>query len=140
MRGVVPAELVRLSPDAWTQPFWLAAAEHRLVLPRCSRCATFRFPPAPFCWRCRSQGLEWVDHDGTGTVYSFTVIRHAVIPELRAALPLVAAVVELAGTGGCRLVANVVGADPDEMAVGRAVRVDWYDVREGTALPVFRLA
>lgn len=138
MKGVVPAELIRLSPDAWTAPFWEAAAAHRLVLPRCTACATFRFPPSPFCWRCRSQEVAWVDHDGNGSVFAFTVIRHAVVPELAEALPLVAAVVELAGTGGCRLVGNVVDCEPGEVAIGRAVRVDWYDVREGTTVPVFR--
>jgi uncharacterized OB-fold protein len=84
--------------------------------------------------------VEWVDHDGRGTVYAFTVIRHAVIPSLAPALPLIAAAVELAGTGGCRLVGNVVDCAPGEIAIGGDVRVDWYDVREGTAVPVFRLA
>ena len=40
-----PADLIHLTPDVWTEPFWAAAAEHRLVVPRCTRCGTFRFPP-----------------------------------------------------------------------------------------------
>jgi uncharacterized OB-fold protein len=138
-RGVLPPDLVQLHPNPWTAPFWEAAAAHRLVLPRCAACAAYRFPPAPFCWRCRSQETEWVDHDGRGHVYSFTVIRHALSPVVADALPLVAAVVELDGTGGCRLVGNVVDADPETVEIGRPVAVDWYDVREATTLPVFRL-
>jgi hypothetical protein len=139
-RGVPPADVVWLAPNAWTEPFWRAAAEHRLVLPRCTACATFRFPPSPFCWRCRAQDVEWVAHDGRGAVYSFTVVRHAVIPDVAAALPLVAAVVELPGTGGCRLVGNVVDCEPEAVSIGAPVEVGWYDVREGTTIPVFRLS
>jgi uncharacterized OB-fold protein len=137
--GVLPPDLIHLTPNPWTEPFWAATAQHRLVLPRCTACRAYRFPPTPFCWRCRSQEVEWLDHDGAGTVYAFTVIRHAVIPAVADALPLIAAVVELTGTEGCRLVGNVVGVEPDLVTIGAPVRTDWYDVREGTTIPVFTL-
>ena len=139
MRGVLPPDVIGLTPNVWTEPFWLATAEHRLVIPRCTACATYRFPPSPFCPHCRAQDVEWIEHDGTGEIYSFTVIRHAVIPAMKDSLPLVAAVVELPGTG-CRLVGNVVDVAPEDVRIGMAVRVDWYDVREGTTIPVFRVA
>ena len=139
MRGVPPADVIGLSPSPSTGPFWEAAARHCLVLPRCTTCGTFRLPPSPFCWKCRAQDVEWVEHDGAGTVYSFTVIRHAVIPQVRDALPLIAAVVELPGTGGCRLIGNVVDCEPQAVRIGAPVTLDWYDVREGTSIPVFRL-
>jgi uncharacterized protein len=140
MRGVLPAELVHLTPNVWTQPFWQAAAEHRLVVPRCTACATYRFPPSPFCFRCRAQDVDWVEQGGAGSVYAFTVIRHAIIPALADALPLIVAIVELPDTDGCRLVGNVVDASPDEVFIGRAVTLDWYDVLPGTTIPVFRTA
>ena len=139
MRGVLPAEVINLSPNVWTEPFWRAAAEHRLVVPRCTACGVFRLPPSPFCWSCRAQEVDWVPHDGRGTIYSFTVVRHAVIPAVRDALPLIAAVVELPGTNGCRLVGNVVDVEPEAVTIGAEVAVGWYDVREGTTVPVFRL-
>ena len=37
-----PEELIYLTPDVWTTPFWEAAAEHRLVIPRCTSCGTYR--------------------------------------------------------------------------------------------------
>ena len=140
MRGVPPADVIVLTPSPSTEPFWRAAAEHRLVVPRCTACGTFRLPPTPFCWKCRAQDVEWTPHDGRGEVYSFTVIRHAVIPQVADALPFVAAVVELPGTGGCRLIGNVIDCEPDAVRIGAAVTLDWYDVRDGTAVPVFRLA
>jgi len=139
VRGVLPPDLIRLTPNVWTEPFWRATAEHRLVIPRCTACGTFRFPPGPFCWRCRAQEVEWVEHDGRATVYSFTVIRHAVIPEVAEHLPLVAAVVELPGTGGCRVIGSIVDCEPEAVHIGRPVSLDWYDVREDTVIPVFRI-
>ena len=139
MRGVLPADTIALSTSPATEPFWRAAAEHRLVLPQCTSCGTFRFPPSPFCFRCRAQEVDWSEHDGAGEIYSFTVIRHAVIPPVAGALPLIAAVVELPGTGGCRLVGNVVDCDPADLHIGTPVILDWYDVRAGESIPVFRL-
>jgi uncharacterized OB-fold protein len=139
MRGVPPEDVIQLMPNPSTEPFWAATAEHRLVIPRCTECGTYRMPPTPFCWKCRAQGVEWVEHAGSGTVYSYTVIRHAVIPQVRDALPLVAAVVELPDTNGCRLIGNIVDCEPDDVRIGASVSLDWYDVREGTSIPVFRL-
>lgn len=140
LSGVPPADVIELSPSPSTLPFWEAAAEHRLVVPRCTACGTYRLPPSPFCWHCRAQDVEWIEHDGNGTIYSFTVIRHAVIPMLKEALPFIAAVVELPDTNGCRLIGNVVGIEPEVVTIGLPVTLDWYDVREGTSVPVFRLA
>jgi len=57
----MPPDLVDLHPDPWTEPFWLAARDHRLVAPRCRFCGTFRMPPTGFCRKCRQQDVEWVD-------------------------------------------------------------------------------
>jgi uncharacterized OB-fold protein len=140
MQGVLPPDVIQLTPNEWTEPFWLAAAEHRLVVPRCTACGAYRFPPTPFCWNCRAQEVEWVEQPGDGTIYSFTVVRHAVIPDVKAALPVVAAVVELPDTGGCRVIGNVVDCTPEDVTIGAPVTLDWYDVREGTSVPIFRLA
>ena len=70
MQGLTPAGVIHLTPNVWTEPFWAATAEHRLVLPRCTACSAFRFPPTPFCWRCRAQDVDWIEHDGHGSIYS----------------------------------------------------------------------
>jgi uncharacterized protein len=143
LQGVLPESLVWMSPDPYTLPFWEAAAEHRLIVPRCLACGTYRMPPSPYCWRCRSREFELVDHDGAATLYSFTVIRHGVIPEIREALPIIAGVADLDGTnidgkGSARLVASVTDVDPTTVHIGQRVQVDWYDVREGVAIPILR--
>jgi hypothetical protein len=135
-----PATLVNLSPDRFTEPFWKAAAERRLVAARCEECGTLRMPPSPFCHRCRSQRVGWVELSGDGTVYSFTVVRRALIPQLEESIPYVVAVIELEGAAGVRLVSNVVDVEPDEVRIGMRVRVAWDDVRDGVVIPRFRPA
>jgi len=133
-----PEELISLTPDVNTQLFWDAAAEHRLVIQRCTSCGTFRLPPTGFCWKCRSQDVEWVEQDGRGTVYSFTIVWHPLLPDFADSVPYVPAVVELPGTNGCRLVGAMTDVTTDAMKVGMEVELVWRDVRDGTTVPTWR--
>jgi uncharacterized OB-fold protein len=134
---VLPATLAELHPDAWTAPFWEAAHARRLVCARCELCGTYRMPPSPFCPNCRSQQTTWEELSGRGSVYTFTVVRHAVIPEMRDHVPYVVAVIDLEDAPGTRLIADVVGVDPDHVHIGLAVRVVWDEVAEGVTIPRF---
>jgi uncharacterized protein len=131
------ADLAVLTPDSWTEPFWVAAADHRLTIPRCGSCGTHRMPPSPFCYVCQSQDVEWVAHSGNGFVYSFTVIRHAVIPTVADAVPYVVGVIELDDASHVRLVSNLVDIAPEDVKIGMRVSVVWDDVDDGVAVPRF---
>ncbi|MFM8305157.1 MAG: Zn-ribbon domain-containing OB-fold protein [Actinomycetota bacterium] len=135
-----PAELIALTPDVFTAPFWAAAAEHRLVVPRCTSCGTYRFPPSAFCYACRAQDVEWVEQSGRGTLYSYTVIRHPILPEVSDSVPYIPAVVELPDTGGVRLVANLVDVRPSEVRFGMDLLLVWRNVADGVTVPTFRPA
>ena len=50
--------------DTITLPFWQAAAEHRLVVQRCTDCAATRHPPSPVCPACRPDGSDWQEVSG----------------------------------------------------------------------------
>jgi hypothetical protein len=138
-RGVFPAPFTQPISDAITQPFFDAALEGRLTAPRCTRCGTFVLPPQPFCFQCQSTGFEWQQLPGTGTIYSFTVVRHPLHPRLADVVPYVSAVIELDGTqgAGARMLANVTDCDPDGVRIGDKVRI-WFDrVSDTLALPRF---
>jgi uncharacterized OB-fold protein len=139
MARTPPGSLAQLSPDVWTEPFWLAAADHRLTVPRCRACGVHRMPPGPFCPACRSQEVEWNEVSGMGTVYSYTVARHALIPELAGSIPYVVAVIELDGAPGVRLVASVIETPVAAVTIGLRVEVVWEDV-EGISVYRFRPA
>lgn len=141
-RGVFPTILTETHADATTQPFWDAAKDDRLVAPRCTNCGTFRLPPGPFCFECQHREVEWVELPGTGTVYTFTVVRHPLHPDLADACPYASGVVELDGTqgAGARMLVNIVDCDVDELAIGDTVEIVWEHVNEQMTTPRFRPA
>ena len=107
---------------------------------RCATCGTCRLPPAPYCFACQGDEVDWVDLPGTGTIYTFTVVRHPLRPGLGDVVPYVSGVVELDGTqgAGARLIVNIVDCDPDAVRIGDKVRVVWDKVSD--TLNIFRFA
>ncbi|WP_406734786.1 MaoC family dehydratase N-terminal domain-containing protein [Streptomyces sp. NBC_01108] len=115
--------------------FWFEAAkQHRLLIQRCSSCATLRHPPGPCCPRCNSPDRDTVEASGRGHVYSFTVNHHPRHPAFT--FPMVVAVVELAE--GTRLITNLAGIAPEDVAIDMPVVLDWLDADPDLSLPVFR--
>ena len=139
-QGVFPTIFTRTNADELTQPFWDAAKEGRLTAPRCTNCGTFRLPPPPYCFVCQHREVEWVDLPGTGTVYSFTVVRHPLARMLHAAVPYAAGIVELDGTqgAGARMIVNIVDCDVDTLRIGDKVEIVWEHVNDEMSVPRFR--
>ena len=136
----VPAEaLFTLSTDQWTEPFWHAATERRLTAPQCAECGSFRMPPTPFCPGCLSQRINWPSLSGDGTVFSYTVVRKAITPEMECALPYVPALVDLDGAPGARLITTIIDVPVDDIHVGARVRVVWNARTDGVVVPCFTL-
>jgi uncharacterized protein len=133
-----PPELFKLALNRWTQPFWEATRQHRLLLARCADCGHARMPPTPFCPRCQSQQLRWQELSGAATVYSFTVVERAIMPGMQDHLPYVPAVLSLAGADGARLISNVVDVELSAIRVDMPVQVVWDDVPDQqVAIPRF---
>lgn len=130
--------LFSLVTDQWTEPFWQAARERRLVAARCAACGRFRMPPSPFCPHCLSQELEWPTLSGRGFVYSYTVVGRAIFPEMEACVPYVPALVELPDADNLRLITNIVDTPLDEIVVGMPVGVVWDERADGVVVPRFR--
>jgi hypothetical protein len=137
--GVYPATLRDPYADETTQPFWDAALEGRLLGSRCTTCGTFVMPPQPFCFNDQNDTFEWVELPGTGTIYSFTVVRHPLAPHLAEVVPYVSAVIEIDGTqgAGARMLANVIDCDPETVQIGDKVRVVFETVSDTMAVPRF---
>ncbi len=130
-RGLLP--LPRASIE--TQAFWDAAQERRLVMPKCSNCGAFRFPPSVACRVCDSPGVAWVDVSGRGTVFSFVVYQRAYRSAFKDRLPYVLAVIEL--EEGPRIPSNVVGMPAGDVACDMPVAVTFEEVRDGFLIPKF---
>lgn len=121
--------------SADTAFFWEGAAEGRLLIQRCTACATLRHPPGPMCPQCYS--TDWDAHEsaGTGTINSYTVLHY---PK-PAGFTDVAVVVLVDLDDGTRLLSNL-EADPSEINIGDRVEVIFIDQEEGWSMPAFRLA
>jgi hypothetical protein len=124
--------------DATTLPWWQAAAEHRLVVQRCTACRHTRLPPAPICPECRSAESDWQEVPGRGEVYTYTTAHRPIAAGQE--LPFVIAVVALEGAGGVRILSNVVDVAPDQLEIGMPVEVVWEDMSADLAIPRFRPA
>lgn len=123
-------------PDAATGPYWAAAQEGRLVMPRCADCGKYHFYPHPLCPHCSSAKLEWTTVSGRGTLYSYTVVHRAPSPAFAAEVPYVVAVVELAE--GPRLMSNLAGCAPEAASIGMPLQVAFRKLSESVTLPVFK--
>jgi len=112
-----------------TKAFWDAARERRFVVAFCSACGKAHWYPRAVCPFCGNEAIAWRAAAGTGTIYSFSVMR-------RAKEPYVIAYVTLAE--GPTMMTNIVGCDFDALAIGQPVSVVFTDTDDGPPVPVFR--
>lgn len=124
------------TPEADTQPYWDAAADGRLLLRHCAACDTTHFYPRPFCPRCWSPDVSWVQASGRATLYTWSVVHRNDLPPFGDRVPYVAAVVDLAE--GPRMMTNVVGCDPSELHVGMQLSVAFEERADDVTIPVFQ--
>nr|WP_209440431.1 OB-fold domain-containing protein [Streptomyces microflavus] len=119
--------------------FWAGVAEHRLLIQRCTGCATLRFPWLPGCNACAGQEWDTVEASGEGTVFSHVVMHHPSFPAFDPSGeggPYAVALIELAE--GVRIVGNVTGVPYDKVRVGLPVRLEFLRTDPDLELPVFR--
>ena len=114
-----------------TERYWAAAKDGQLLIKTCNACGEAHYYPREICPHCGSTDTEWREASGKGTIYSYSVMR-------RAEIPYVIAYVTLAE--GVTMMSNIVDADFDAIAIGKAVEVTFRETEGGMALPVFRLA
>ena len=122
--------------DTTTLPWWEAAAEHRLVVQRCTNCGQTRHPPAPCCAECGSFDSDWQEVSGRGEVYTFTIVHRPIAAEQE--LPFLVAVIALEGSGGLRMISNLVDVKPEDVSIGMPVEVCFEALEDGAWLPLFK--
>jgi uncharacterized OB-fold protein len=111
------------------EPFFDAAAQGKVMIKRCAACGEFHFYPRPLCPFCFSDRTEWVEAQGTGTVYTFSVTRRA------GPIPYAIAYVTL--DEGVSMMTNIVDCDLDTIRIGQRVRVVFKPTDGGPPVPMF---
>ncbi len=117
-------------------PFFAAAKERRLVVQRCARCGTLRFPPRELCTSCLSTEIEWADVSGRGEIFSFNVMHQVYHPAFATEVPYAVVVVKLAE--GPKMISNLVDCPVDEIRIGMPVEVVFETMTDEITLPKFR--
>lgn len=118
-----------------TRAFWEATRDKQLVLQWCTSCQKAIFYPRAACPGCLGDALEWRPATGLGRVHAVSVQHKPANPFMADKVPYAVALVDL--DEGVRLMTNVVGCEPDDVAVDMAVRVTWEPLTDGRHLPLF---
>ncbi len=109
-------------PEGLNLELHLAAVRTGLLhIQRCRACAEFRHPPRWYCPQCHSPDYDFVAVSGAGSLYSMAINHFTVDRAWIDEVPYVTAVVQL--DEGPRIVGDLRGVSPAEVALGDAVQV-----------------
>jgi uncharacterized OB-fold protein len=121
--------MIRSAPRAGREatPHWKAAREGRVVLPYCTSCNQFDWPPRANCARCAGVN-GWRECTGTGSVVTYSVVHRAVTPQWKSEVPYVVAIVEL--DEGIKLLSNIVDCERSALCCGLRVRCRFVETTD----------
>ncbi len=138
--------------DTEYKGYFEAARDQRLVVKRCVDCGLLRGEPGPGCPWCTSLKWEWRQVSGKGTIYSYQVVAHTVLPGFRDWAPFPIVLVELDEQSGkpnsgdgLRITANLLDEHlspekEENVAIGSRVEVVFMEGEDGFFLPQFKLS
>ncbi|MEK6245708.1 MAG: Zn-ribbon domain-containing OB-fold protein [Pseudomonadota bacterium] len=109
--------------------FFDAAASGKLVLKFCNACGEYHHYPRALCPHCFSDKTEWRDAKGSGTIYTYSVLRRGV------PVPYCIAYVTL--DEGVSMMTNIVDCDLDAVRIGQKVKVVFKLTDGGPPVPMF---
>jgi uncharacterized OB-fold protein len=114
--------------------FWTGGANGELLIQYCAACQRWVHPPLSACDSCAGP-LEPRAVSGRGTVFTFTVNRHAFNPTVP--VPYVIAIVELVEQSGLRFTTDIVNCAVDDVQIGMPVEVLFEQAGEAW-VPIFQ--
>jgi uncharacterized OB-fold protein len=126
------------APDLESVPFWDAAKDGRLLIKHCNACGENHYYPRPFCPKCWSDDVEWLEASGRATLYTWSVVHVNELPPFGERVPYVAAVVDL--DEGPRMMTNVVDCEFDDLEVGMALDAVFHPTSDEWTIVQFRPA
>jgi uncharacterized protein len=123
--------------DGISAPYWTGLREGRLLVQRCTQCATWQFAPECICHRCHAFDPAWVEVRPRGRIFSWERVWHPVHPALKDRCPYLAVLVELPQAGNVRMVGNLLGDPLQEVRIG--AQVDGVFEHHADAAPPYSL-
>jgi uncharacterized OB-fold protein len=117
-------------------PFWEGLRAGRISFPKCRSCGRTHWYPMKRCPHCLATEFDWLPVSGRGRLHSWTVVRRAFSADQADKVPYVVGLVEFDEVPGTRLITNIVGTDPQALAVDMPLEPVFAD--DGTAPPTVR--
>jgi uncharacterized OB-fold protein len=117
------------------EAFWEATLEGELLIQECPDCGNVQYYPRALCTECGAMEPDFVESDGVGTVYAYTVCHIPGDFGFAERTPYAVATVELAE--GPRMLVFV-DADPEAVEVETPVEITFWQVSDDAAIPVAR--
>ncbi|MEO0124057.1 MAG: Zn-ribbon domain-containing OB-fold protein [candidate division WOR-3 bacterium] len=100
---------------------------YRLEANKCKKCGKIFFPPRLICSNCKSREFEKIKLSEEGKIVTYTTIRVAP-DQFNTQVPYNVAIIEL--KDGVRLMAQVVDCKPEDMGIGKPVKLVFRKVQE----------
>ena len=111
-----------------SEAYWEAAKAGKLTMRSCNKCGKLHYYPRGICPYCMSTDLAWKEMKGTGTVYTYSVMRAAKPPYVIGYVTL---------DEGLSMMTNIVDVDPDKVKIGQKVKVVFKPTENGGKLACF---
>lgn len=127
-RGEIPTRF-------FSQAYWEATREKRLLVQRCNATGQYQFFPRPNSIATGKRGLSWHEVDGRGELYSYTLTQRGTA-SLRGHEPYLVGLVRL--DVGVDLITNLVVTDMAAIKIGMRVKPYWLPREDGTHLLLFQ--
>ena len=118
----------------FSQPYWDATREKKLLVQYCLRSGQYQFYPRPVSIFTGTRDLEWREVSGRGEVYSWT-IAHVARPPFAGHTAYVVATVTL--EEGVNVIADLINCPIERLAIGLRVRPTWAPLPDGTNVLLF---
>ena len=124
-------------PDLQTEPYWQGARSKALLVQECDDCSERVHPSSPCCPNCLNVDLRWIQVSGAGVVVGYCRVAQPLVAGVET--PYVVVSVSLLDAPEVELIANLVGREISDIAVGAPVHVTYDVVDDDVVLPQFEL-
>ncbi|MEI7739057.1 MAG: OB-fold domain-containing protein [Betaproteobacteria bacterium] len=122
--------------DDTSSPFWKAAKNKILQLPKCSACNEIRIQFERWCPNCSSEKFTWEKLSGEGTVWSHCIFYKKYFNEFENEIPYNVVLIKL--KEGPKIISNLIDIESKYIKVGLPVSAYFEDVTNEITLIKFK--
>jgi len=130
--GPVPTTVIE------TQPFWNACNKGQFLVQRCSDCGKVQYHYRAFCCHCWSDAVEDLPIQGTGKVWTYSVVKVNRSPQFSEWGVYATGVIEV--PEGVKIIARITADDLERVRIGASVRLAFAKAPNGQQVPFFTVA